>query len=137
MSRIKSLFMLIGVCLLVMLLSACGGKPAASPTPLPPTATIAPPTNTPLPTDTPTPTATPTPTETPTPTPEIPPEMSAMMATIEGQITTMRGLTLGDDFQVEVFDQGEMEGYFTGRLAEEYTEDEAFQDLVTLSYLGF
>ena len=136
MSRTKSLLTLIGVFLLVLTLSACGGKPAASPTPLPPTATIAPPTNTPAPTDTPAPTATPMPTDTPTPTPEIPPEMSAVMATIAGQITTMRGLTLGDDFQVEVFDQAELDGYIADKLVEEYPEDEAFQDLITLSYLG-
>jgi hypothetical protein len=119
-----------------LVLSACNGKPAASPTPVPPTATIIPPTNTPLPTDTPTPTATPMPTDTPTPTPEIPPEMSAVMATIEAQISTMRGLTLGEDFKVEVFDQDELDAYVTDLLQGEYPEDESFRDLVTLSYLG-
>jgi len=136
MSRTKSLLTLIGVFLLVLALSACNGKPAASPTPLPPTATIVPPTNTPAPTDTTTPTATPLPTPTPTPTPEIPPEMSAEMDAIAEQITTMRGLALPDDFAVEVFDQDEFDDYLTNMLQEEYPEDESFRDLVTLSYLG-
>ena len=136
MSRIKSLLTLVAICLLVLALPACNGQKAASPTPLPPTATIVPPTNTPLPTDTPTPTATPLPTDTPTPTPEIPPEMSAEMDAIAEQITTMRGLSLPDDFEVEVFDQDELDDYVSDLLQDEYPEDESFRDLVTLSYLG-
>ena len=67
---------MLSICLVVLLLVACGGE-SATPT-APPTATDAPtltpvPTNTPRPTDTPEPTHTPTPTDTPEPTATAPP----------------------------------------------------------------
>jgi hypothetical protein len=136
MFRFKSLFMIVLTLLLVFFFSACTDQQLAQPTSIPPSATLVPPTNTPAPTDTPTPTATPTPTETPTPTPEIPPEMSAEMDEIEAQISNMRGLTLSEDFEAEVYDQSELEQYYTGLLEQEYPEQEEFQDLVSLSYLG-
>jgi len=136
MSRYRPLLTLIVTLLLVILLSSCNGQQSVPPTPVPPTATVVPPTNTPLPTDTPQPTATPPPTETPTPTPEIPPEMSAEMDQIEAQISNMRGLTLSEDFQPEVYDQAELEQYYTGQLDQQYPAEDEFQDLVTLSYLG-
>jgi hypothetical protein len=136
MSRIKYLFTLIVALLLVVLFTACTDQKLASPTPIPPTATAVPPTNTPVPTNTPLPTATPLPTDTPTPTPEIPVEMSAELDEIEAQVSNMRGLTLPQDFQPDVYSQAELEQYFTTWMDDNYSEEEEFQDLVTLSYLG-
>ena len=136
MFRFKSLFTLIVALLMVVLFTACTDQKLSSPTPIPPTATAVPPTNTPVPTNTPLPTATPLPTDTPTPTPEIPVEMSAELDEIAAQVSTVRGLTLPEDFQPEMYDQAELEEFYYGMLADEYPEEEEFQDLVTLSYLG-
>ena len=96
-----------------------------------------PPTNTPLPTSTPLPTATPTPTDTPTPTPEIPAEMSAEMQSKSRRRSARCAACLKRrTIQPDVYDQAELEQYFTGLLEAEYPEEEEFQDLVTLSYLG-
>lgn len=136
MSHIKTLFTLIVALLLVVLVTACTDQKLASPTPIPSTATTVPPTNPPVPTNTPLPTATPLPTETPTPTPEIAPEMSAELDAIEAQVSAIRGLTLPEDFQPEMYNQPELDEYFTQYLTEQYPEEQEFQDLVTLSFLG-
>lgn len=68
--------------ILVLLATACGAEPTATPAPtntplpptntsVPPTDTVVPPTDTPVPTDTPLPTSTPAPTPTPIPVPEM------------------------------------------------------------------
>lgn len=125
----------LAACLLLsILLSACGGQ-IDTPTPQPATATTEPiPTSTPKPTATPEPS--PTPTNPPSPTPEISAEMEAEMAEIQAQISEMRGLAAGEGLQVEVYDTQELEQYLEAKLRQEYTEDEEFQELVTLAYLG-
>lgn len=134
--------LLIVTLLLAIDLSACGGKPAesptaqlAAPTSPPPTATSKPlPTNTPPPTSTPEPTATPT--ASPSPTPEISTETQAIMDVILAQVSTLRGLEAGDSLKKEVLDKTEVKQYLADKFEREYTPDEEFQELVTLSYLG-
>ena len=121
--------------LMSILLTACGGGQAETPTSPPATAT-----SKPLPTDTPEPTNTPEPTSTatslPSPTPEISAEMQAEMEAIQAQVSEMRGLLADEDIQTEVFDTRELEQYLGEKLAQEYSEEEEFQELVTLAYLG-
>jgi hypothetical protein len=140
MNAVRALF----TCILLagLLLAGCGESAAEPPTPampttVPATATETPqpptPTNTPLPTNTPKPTNTPLPTA--TPTPEIPPEVLEQMESIQSFIGANRGL---EDAEVpqEIMAQDEVGEYMLGELAEEYTQEEEFQDLITLGYLG-
>ncbi|MCU0489640.1 MAG: hypothetical protein MUE67_11915 [Anaerolineales bacterium] len=58
------------------------------------------------------------------------------MNEILAQVSTLRGLEAGEIQETEVMDQTELEKYLVDKLEREYTQEEEFQELVTLSYLG-
>lgn len=132
--------MLLSVAVVLALLTGCNGTasepatpslvpPTAEPSATPqPSATPVPPTNTPEPSATPT-----TP---PTPTPEISADMQTRMDEIQVQISNLRGLSLTTAQEADMIDTREFEQYLAEKLEKEYTEEEEFQELVTLSYLG-
>jgi hypothetical protein len=62
--------------------------------------------------------------------------MQTTMYEILAQVSKLRGLEASAALQTEVLDKNEIEQYLAEKLEREYTPEEEFQELVTLSYLG-